>query len=80
MDNWQHEWPTKSGMYWFYGFCWGKIGNKLEEPEMHLVDVRKISNGIMCVTNGHFLYKAGGAEGVWLKAILPIPPEEVKAR
>jgi len=77
---WQTEWPTESGVYWFYGWCWEKHSarERVEEPEMHLVSVRVMSNGVSCVTNGHFLYKAEGAEGMWLKAELPEPPREIK--
>ena len=81
MNNWQHEWPTKPGMYWFYGWCFKKSPFKdVEEPEMYLVIARKISNGMMYVTNGHFLHKQEGAEGMWSEATLPIPPKEIKAR
>jgi len=80
IDNWTHKWPTEPGMYWFYGFCWRKMRDEPEEPEMYLVKVRKISNGLMCITDGHFIYKAEGAEGMWLKAELPEPPKEIKTR
>ena len=81
MNNWQTEWPTEPGTYWFYGWCFKKSPlRKTEEPKMHLISVHKISNGTTYITNRHFLYKEEGAEGMWLKAELPTPPKEVKAR
>lgn len=77
---WQDEWPTEPGYWWFYGWCWRKVKDRPEEPEMHLVEVRKAMNGFMRVTNGHFLYKDEGAEGKWMKAELPTPPQGMKAR
>ena len=81
MNNWQTGWPTETGMYWFHGWCFKKSPFKdTEEPKMHLVVVHKIHNGVIRMTEGHFLYKVEGAEGMWLKAELPTPPKEVKAR
>jgi len=82
--QWQREWPTdESGMWWFYGWTYKKLrsGDKLEEPRLYLVRMRKLKDSrMMYVTDGHFLYKAEGAEGMWLKAELPATPEEVKPR
>ncbi len=83
-QQWQDNWPTESGMWWFYGWCWKKSGTRDEPelPEIHLVNVREtaVKGSYMLVTNGHFLYKQEGAEGKWMKATLPTPPEGVNAR
>ena len=74
---WTRTWPTEPGWYWFYGWCWKLLAG---ESEMHLVKVRTDgSEKPFHVTNGHFLWKGEGADGWWQKAILPDPPEEVKA-
>jgi len=76
MADWQKEWPTEPGSWWFYGY---RFGNKVfpwkenEKRELCLVEVRKVSNGIILVTHGHFLDKRE-ADGVWQKAILPELP------
>lgn len=75
---WQDEWPTKPGVWWFYGWCFGKRGlNKDREPELCLVKVSGPlgSGGFAYVTNGHFLYKAEGAIGTWQEALLPELPK-----
>lgn len=79
---WQDEWPTESGMWWLYGWCWHKPGirEKPEPPELHLVRVHKTQTGVIYITGGHFLYKEEGAEGKWLRAKLPALPKGVKAR
>ena len=69
--NWIYDWPIESGFYWFFGWC---FRNRDRAPELHFVKVRKISNGMCYITNGHFLYKAEGAEGVWQLVKLPILP------
>ncbi len=81
-QQWQNEWPTEPGPWWLYGWCFRKfsIKEEKEEPKLHLVEVRKVQNGMMYVTEGHFLYEAEGAEGEWMKATLPAVPEGVKAR
>ncbi len=71
--EWTKEWPAKEGFYWFYGIPFKRWVDKYE-PELHFVQVKKISNGICMITNGHFLYKQEGAEGVWQEVELPKLP------
>lgn len=70
---WQDEWPTEPGRWWFYGYRFGRKGEKA--PELCFVKVFRISNGIAYITHGHFLHKEEGAVGKWQKAILPELPE-----
>lgn len=75
--SWSKDWPTESGFYWFYGWCFRAWGGKRERPpKMHFVRVRRIANGIALITDGHFLYKEEGAEGCWTPARLPEPPTQ----
>ena len=60
MEKWHNEWPTELGWYWFYGWCWS---DRNHDAELHLVRVRKVSNGVMRTTNGHFLWEAEGGFG-----------------
>lgn len=72
MTMWTTEWPTESGFYWFYGFLWGyRNGDK---PRLVSVEVSPISNGIMYVTKGSFIYKREGHIGLWHVADLPKLP------
>ena len=77
MSEWTIVWPTKSGLYWFYGWCWR---DRDDAPKMHLVRVAKTSNSVAYIANGHFLYKEEGGYGKWSPAVLPKPPvlEEVR--
>ena len=69
--TWAIEWPKEKGTYWFFGQCFGD-----GEIKMYLVEVWKDGAGSFAyVTNGHFLYKAEGAKGQWMKAVLPEPPK-----
>ena len=76
--EWTLKWPEISGYYWFYGWCFRERNH---EPELHYVKVRRIANGVALITNGHLLYKAEGAYGMWATAELPtlppLPPEDV---
>ena len=72
--GWEAEWPKHRGYYWFIGwYCWSR-----EYPaELHFVKVRYDSTGKPTyVTNGYFLYKEEGGEGVWLRATPPAMPPE----
>lgn len=77
MKLWQDEWPKKKGLWWFYGWCFGKKGLTERKPELCLVDVGGTAQkGVFSyVTNGHFLYKTEGATGKWQKAVLPELPK-----
>ena len=78
-EEWAKEWPTEPGYYWFYGWrfkAWG--GTRSRPPELHFVRARRTANSIALVTNGHFLYKAEGGEGLWMPARVPEPPEQLK--
>lgn len=69
--NWKKEWPTKSGFYWFYG--WAFQLWKKHPRELYYVQVLKISNGFLYITNGYDLDKSE-AEGRWQPVILPKLP------
>ena len=72
--KWTKTWPTKSGVYWFYGYRFRKEPDST--PEMNLVKVDLSGNNLpIYVTKGHFLYKDEGAIGLWAKATLPEPPD-----
>ena len=75
---WIDEWPKEKGLWWFYGWCFGKEGIREDnKPELCLVKVSGPlgSGDFMYVTNGHFLYEAEGATGKWQKAVLPKLPK-----
>ena len=68
--RWTKEWPTEPGAYWFYGHYFGE-----EKLTIHLVKVKKISNGITYVANGHFMWKAERHEGAFLPVTYPGFPD-----
>lgn len=56
--TWTKEWPKKPGMYWFYGYVFGKIScGSPSEPVLSLVTVNKTGTGCAYVMDGHFLYE-----------------------
>lgn len=75
---WQDEWPKEKGLWWFYGWRFGKegVGGRIEEPELCLVEVKGPlgSGGLAYITHGHFLSAAEGASGKWQRATLPELP------
>lgn len=78
-EDWSEDWPTEPGHYWFYGWCfraWGDV--RVNLPKWHFVRVRRTANSLAFVTNGHFLYKSEGAEGLWQAAMLPEPPMRLR--
>jgi hypothetical protein len=90
---WSSSPPKEPGEYWFYGDPYkGQMGIDYRdaappvEPKMYLVQIRKIANGLMAVTEGQFVplrkfnkAKHGdGYVGYWKEAILPDPPEDIE--
>ena len=75
MTEWTKEWPADPGYYWFYGWC---FRDRTRRPEIHFVKVAHDANKKpIYVTDGHFLYRAEGAQGVWQPARIPKPPSLV---
>lgn len=80
VSMWSHDWPTEPGLFWFYGWRFGRgreFGGHKEEPELCLVEIGEtaVKGVFMYVTHGHFLYREEGATGLWQKTILPELPD-----
>lgn len=87
--QWTGAWPTTPGVYWFYGYPWGKEkaarqGDK--GPDLMCVNVVKILNGehfrpsVLYVTEGFTISKDEGAIGLWTLCLLPDKPTEFNTR
>lgn len=73
--EWTKKWPTKEGIYWFFGYRYGKVSCGSEcEPELCLVTVRRAANGFMFTAEGQFMYKNETEEAHFQRASLPKPP------
>lgn len=76
--EWKAEFPTEEGLYWFYGKRFGNT--KLHQdkpPELVVVKVQKIANGVMYVAEGHFMFKSEPTEFFFQKIELPqLPPSK----
>lgn len=68
--TWSKDWPTEPGRYWFYGVSHKCSTENLLRP----AEVRKISNGIMYIADGAFIYKEDGAVGWWAPLVEPELP------
>lgn len=83
-STWTYEWPTKPGLYWFYGWITGYHFLHIEdEPlpaELDLVEVGIDSTGsLFYVTDGRFVFKEEDGYGKWQLAVLPdLPVLEIK--
>ncbi len=77
MSKWIKGLPVVEGNYWLWGYRYGKIscGNPTK-PEMMLMKVRKVSNGIMYVADGQFLFEGEAEEPYYMKMEFPKPPYE----
>lgn len=69
--EWSSEWPKEPGYYWLAGYVWRDA-----EVKVYLVKVSKITNGLMHIANGNFLFESDVKDGAkWAKAVLPeLPP------
>jgi len=71
-DNWSSDLPSKPGHYWFYGW---PFGDTSRDPEWNHIIVRKISNGVMVIREGHFWGgSAEKAKGLFVLINFPEPP------
>lgn len=76
IDGWTTKFPTEEGLYWFYGYRYGKVscGFK-EEPELMSLKVMKCANGFLYAANGQMVYESEVEEPHFIKAVLPELPE-----
>lgn len=76
--KWTKEWPTKEGLYWFYGYRYGKISCGTPcESELGLISVRKIANGMIYILDGQFVFENETEEAHFKPAELPLPYPEI---
>lgn len=74
--RWTTKFPQKEGLYWFYGYRFGKEGYpKDNKPELMYVEVWKCANGFMYVANGQFMSENEVEEPHFQKIILPELPQ-----
>ncbi len=73
---WDSRWPIVPGIYWFYGFPWGKewAAKSNSSPDLMCVQVVNVGNSILYVTQGMTMEHK--AEGVWSPVVLPDKPTE----
>ena len=64
---WSSEYPTEPGWYWFFGRKYGE-----ERYSLGTVRVIPISNGIMYVLDGNFMYESEGHKGVFSRIDEPM--------
>jgi hypothetical protein len=61
LQEWSPDAPNEEGPFWFYGAVnFGSMGGHYSgqiqpSKEIHLVRIRKISNGLMAVADGRFM-------------------------
>jgi len=76
MSEWTTEFPTEEGLYWFYGYRYGKIScGSTNEPELSKVDVHVVKNGFMYIADGQFMYEGDVEQPHFQKITPPELPE-----
>lgn len=71
-NEWTSDWPTEPGWYWFYGYKYGEA-----RLSIGTVSIKTISNGIMTVMDGHFMYQQEGHVGVFQRIPTPVIPPHI---
>ena len=73
-NSWSKRWPTKPGLYWFYGCPINKAFDP--NPRLLLVNVeRNAAQGVRHQTMRMVLSKQTGASGKWKAIDVPTLPE-----
>ena len=87
-SEWFDDAPTQPGYYWLLGDPYmGEMGGHftgVTKPEirLQLVEVSRISNGLLAVCGGHFITlnkwdgKQKGFHGKWAQAVVPDVEDE----
>ena len=74
-DTWTKEFPQEVGIFWFYGYRYGRAGiGGDNEPELILMENRKIANGFMLTGDGQFVFEGEVENPHFLPADLPELP------
>ena len=71
-NEWTPDWPTEHGWYWFYGHKYGE-----EKVSITVVRVRKVTDGVVRVIDGAFMYKGEKHRGVFQRISTPVIPAEI---
>lgn len=73
---WSKEFPTKPGIYWFYGYRYGKIScGRPCSPKLLLVTASQGGNSMMFVAEGAFMHESETECAHFKKADLPELPD-----
>lgn len=80
MNKWTKKFPNKVGLYWFYGYRYGKSKGNLPDAkkEFYLVKVRKVINGFMAISEGQFFAESELEEALFCKTEYPKIPNHGK--
>lgn len=67
--QWSAECPVESGKYWFYGWT-GRMRDS--KATMHLVYIRVVSGGALCLHTHGELFSEKRCLGLWTSANFPL--------
>jgi len=74
--KWSTEFPKKEGVYWFYGYRYGRVScGSPCEPEWMIVEVIECSNGFIHTAKGQFMFEDEIEYAHFMPVILPEFPE-----
>lgn len=71
--EWFDTLPEEVGIFWFYG---KKVASD-KEDEWFCVKTIRISNGVMSIIEGAFLFDWPCRHGKFCRALLPKPPSDL---
>lgn len=77
VGEWTTEWPTEEGLYWFYGWMFGR---RLEKsPKLDIIKTIRLGSAekgsMTYISNGSFVYESEGGEGYFQKMTQPVLPD-----
>jgi hypothetical protein len=77
--GWTKDWPTKPGLYWFFGWLSEFAIRNDREPRLEIVKAMEAGppekQWMSFVSNGGFVYKSEGAKGFFKPMDLPELPD-----
>lgn len=78
MNKWTKKFPTKKGLYWFYGYRYGRKSIALPDHEKKFILVKVYHDALknpMYIAEGQFMYQSEVEEALFCKATYPEIPK-----
>lgn len=72
LKEWSKVFPTEPGLYWFWGYRYGKKAG--DDPELTLLLVTPCANGMLSIADAQFMWESEVEEAFFMPVDVPDLP------